>query len=232
MTMGGIQGGWREPAVALRDCTFVYPDGRVVLQQVNWVLAPGSFAVLSGPTGSGKTTILRVLLRLVRPSTGSVYLLGEDLLSMPARRRPKLRRRIGVVAQDLSLLVDRTVEQNLRLALAVRGKRGRTGRRRAAQLLQEAHLMHRRHDYPVQLSGGERQRLAMARAAAGFPDLILADEPTAHLDKENSDDIVQWLGRLQTAGSTVIVVTHAPEQFALLRGAQFYRLDHGCVREN
>lgn len=214
-----------EAAAELIDCSFHYPDGRKVFSRLNWRVARGAFAVLTGQTGSGKTTIIRLLLRLLRPSAGAIHVLGESLAVLPARHRPRLRRRIGVVAQDLSLLNDRTVEQNLALALAVQGTRGKAGRRRVAQLLQDGELMHRRHDFPVQLSGGERQRLAVARAASGFPDLILADEPTAHLDAENSASIVGWLHRLQTAGSTVIVVTHSPDEFRNVPGVVGYKLD-------
>lgn len=225
--MGGKVHG--EPAIEFRDCSYTYPQGRAVLQHLTWRVTPGSFSVVSGPTGSGKSTVIRLLLRLLTPSAGQVYVLGEDLNRMPPWQRPRLRRRIGVVAQDLSLLNDRTVEQNLTLALAVQGKRGRAARRRVAQLLQEGMLMHRRHDYPVHMSGGERQRLAVARAAAGFPDLILADEPTAHLDSENAASVIDWLYRLQTAGSTVVVVTHALERYEA-SNIDRYHLEGGSMR--
>ncbi len=229
--MGGNVETVGEPAVALHDCSFSYPGGRHVIAGLDWQLAPGSFAVLTGATGSGKTTIFRLLLRLLLPTSGNIYVLGEDLGRLPARQRPKLRRRIGVVAQDLALLGDRTVEQNLRLALAVQGKRGRVAKRRVVQLLQEGNLMHRRHDLPVQLSGGERQRLAVARAASGFPDLVLADEPTSHLDPESAVEIVERLERLQIAGSTVIVVTHVPGHFRHVSARRTFRLEHGTLRE-
>jgi len=227
--MGETSGG--EPAVAMKNCSFVYPNGRRVLDNLSWRLAPGDFAVLTGPTGAGKTTLMRLLLRLALPESGEVYVLGEDLVRLPARRRPELRRRIGVVGQELSLLNDRSVEQNLRLALAVRGKRGGAATRRVGQLLTEGKLMHRRHDLPSQLSGGERQRLAVARAAAGYPDLVLADEPTAHLDAENADAVTHSLSRLQTAGATVIVVTHSPGHFETVTGARFYNLQRGTIVE-
>jgi cell division transport system ATP-binding protein len=227
--MGGTTGG--EPAVAIKDCSFVYPNGRRILQNLSWRLSPGAFAVLTGPTGSGKTTLIRLLLRLALPESGEIYVLGEDLVRLPARRRPQLRRRIGVVAQALSLLDDRTVEQNLRLALEVRGKRGRAVTRRVTQLLQDGGLVHRRNELPIHLSGGERQRLAVARAAAGFPDLILADEPTAHLDPENAALVTHWLSRLQTAGSTVIVVTHTPRHFESVPAVRHYRLHRGAIDE-
>jgi len=227
--MGGTSGG--EPAVAIKDCTFVYPNGRRVLDKLSWRISPGTFAVLTGPTGAGKTTLIRLLLRLSLPESGEVYVLGEDLIRLPARRRPELRRRIGVVGQDLSLLNDRTVEQNLKLALAVRGKRGGAASRRVAQLLQEGKLMHRRHDLPVHLSGGERQRLAVARAAAGFPDLVLADEPTAHLDPENAAAVTHSLSRLQTAGATVIVVTHSPVHFESVPLVHYFRMHKGGIQE-
>lgn len=227
--MGETSGG--EPAVAIKDCSFVYPNGRRVLENLSWRLAPGAFAVLTGPTGAGKTTLIRLLLRLALPESGELYVLGEDLVRLPARRRPELRRRIGVVGQELSLLNDRSVEQNLRLALAVRGKRGGAATRRVGQLLTEGKLMHRRHDLPSQLSGGEKQRLALARAAAGYPDLVLADEPTAHLDLENAAAVTYWLSRLQTAGATVIVVTHTPQHFESVTGARLYRLLNGTIEE-
>lgn len=219
-----------EPAVEFRDCAFAYPQGRVVFERFNWRILPGTFSVLSGPTGSGKSTLIRLTLRLLLPQSGGIYVLGEDLGSLPPWERPTLRRRIGVVAQDLALLDDRTVEQNLRVALAVQGKRGRAARRRIGQLLQEGHLMHRRHDLPSQLSGGERQRVAMARAASGFPDLVLADEPTAHLDTENATMVTNWLYKLQTGGSTVVVVTHSPERFTASSVTR-YHLSGGHLRE-
>lgn len=227
--MGETAGG--EPAVAIKNCSFVYPNGRRVLDNLSWRLAPGAFAVLTGPTGAGKTTLMRLLLRLALPESGELYVLGEDLVRLPARRRPELRRRIGVVGQELSLLNDRSVEQNLRLALAVRGKRGGAATRRIGQLLTEGKLMHRRHDLPSQLSGGERQRLAVARAAAGYPDLVLADEPTAHLDIENAGAVTYSLSRLQTAGATVIVVTHTPGHFESVTGVQFFNLQRGTIVE-
>jgi len=227
--MGGkLQG---DPAIEFRGCAYVYPQGRTVIRDFDWRVGPGTFSVLSGPTGCGKSTVLRLVLRLLKPSAGTISVLGEDLQRLPGWQRPRLRRRIGVVAQDLALLNDRTVEQNLYLALAVQGKRGGAARRRVAQLLQEGMLMHRRHDYPIHLSGGERQRLAVARAASGFPDLVLADEPTAHLDDENAAAVIDWLYRLQTSGSTVVAVTHSPERFKA-SFVERYRLEGGRLRES
>jgi cell division transport system ATP-binding protein len=217
------------PALELRDCSFTYPDGRTVLGRLNWQVEPGSFALLSGGTGSGKSTLVRLLLCLLRPTAGEISVLGQNLATLSPSERPRLRRRIGVVGQELSLLSDRSVEQNLSLALAVRGRRGKSARRRIAQLLQESQLVHRRHDRPVQLSGGERQRLAVVRAAAGFPELVLADEPTAHLDPVNAQMVVSALGRLRLAGATVVVMTHALHHFALPDVTRFH-LERGQVR--
>jgi cell division transport system ATP-binding protein len=226
--MGGDNRG--TAALELSDCSCAYPNGRVVLERVNWRVAPGTFVLLSGATGSGKSTLVRLLLGLLRPTAGEIHVLGEDLAHLPASGRPKLRRRIGVVAQDLSLLPDRTVEQNLTLALAVRGKRGRAARRRIGQLLQDARLVHRRHDRPLQLSGGERQRLAVVRAAADFPELVLADEPTAHLDADNAEVVTEMLNRLRMSGSTVVVMTHALHHFSRADVLRCH-LERGAVKE-
>ncbi|MEF8793428.1 cell division ATP-binding protein FtsE [Thiohalorhabdus sp.] len=185
-----------------------YPHGQAALQGVSLALEPGSMHFLTGHSGAGKSTLLKLATAIERPSGGRVVIGGDDITSIPRRRIPYLRRAIGTVFQDHKLLFDRTVYDNVALALQVRNfpRSKITGRVQA--VLARVGLERHRDKYPITLSGGEQQRVAIARALVNKPDLLLADEPTGNLDKQLGDEIMDLFYEFHQFGMTVLVATH------------------------
>jgi len=196
------------PIVELRDATVVYPGGHVGLDRVSLAIGRGEFAFVVGPTGCGKSTFIKLLIRELEPAAGEVLIAGRDINSMPADRVPQLRRRIGTVFQDFKLLPNRNVYDNVAYALQVIGEPRSQIRRKVPEILRLVGLQAKIHNYPDELSGGEQQRVAIARAFVNHPPLLLADEPTGNLDPETSIGIMQLLYRINRTGTTVLVVTH------------------------
>ena len=207
------------PAIEVRDLAKSYARGAEVvhaLQGVSFEIAAGEFAAITGPSGSGKSTLLHLIGALDRPSAGSVHVHGEEIGGKPERELRGLRGgRIGFVFQQFYLLPGLTVEENVRLPLLFARRRVSDGR--IGEILESVGLAHRRRHLPSQLSGGEMQRVAVGRALAGSPEIILADEPTANLDTENGLAIFELLRGLAARGITVVVVTHNPELAARTR---------------
>jgi cell division transport system ATP-binding protein len=193
----------RPPVVELRDATVVYPGGHVALERVSLAVHRGEFAFVVGPTGCGKSTLIKTLIREVRPAAGHVLIAGRDINRMPRTRVPLLRRRIGCVFQDFKLLPNR-----IAYALQVTGGTRRQIRTQVPEILRLVGLQAKIHNYPDQLSGGEQQRVSIARAFVNHPPLLLADEPTGNLDPETSIGIMQLLYRINRTGTTVLVATH------------------------
>ncbi len=179
-----------------------------VLEKVSFLIDKGSFAFLVGPTGSGKTTVFRLIIRDIVPTEGAITLGDWDLLSLPRSKVPHLRRRVGVVFQDLKLLVDRTVAENVMLPLEFSGASENEARKRAETILSEVGLGGKFDKFPLQLSGGEGQRVAIARALVFEPEIILADEPTGNLDTQTSFQILDLLQTINKKGTTVFMATH------------------------
>jgi cell division transport system ATP-binding protein len=183
-------------------------EQNLALQDVCFRVERKEFVFLVGPTGSGKSSLLRLINREVRPTSGEVWVDGEDVARMSRDRIPYLRRKIGVVFQDFRLLPDRTMEENVAFALRVIGIHGKEARKRTWDVLEGVGLAHKGKMYPHQVSGGEQQRAAVARALVNQPQLLLADEPTGNLDPETSLGIMELLEQINKAGTTVLVATH------------------------
>ena len=216
----------RPPIVELRDATVVYPGGHVALERVSFGIQRGDFVFVVGPTGCGKSTLIRTLTGEVKAASGQVLIAGHDIDRLPKRRIPHLRRRIGTVFQDFKLLPNRTVYDNVAYTLKVTGASRGEIRRKVPEILRLVGLQGKVHNYPDQLSGGEQQRVSIARAFVNHPPLLLADEPTGNLDPETSIGIMQLLYRINRTGTTVLVVTHNKEMVDKMR-RRVLALDEG-----
>jgi cell division transport system ATP-binding protein len=194
--------------IEFRGLSKVYEGGDVGLDRVTFGIERGEFVFLVGHTGSGKSTVMRLLIRELEPSQGTVRVAGRDLHDITRRRVPFYRRNIGVVWQDFKLLPNRTVHDNVAYALQVTGSRRREIRQKVPDILRLTGLSTKLHNYPDQLSGGEQQRVSIARAFVNHPPLLLCDEPTGNLDPETSIGIMQLLYRINRTGTTVLVATH------------------------
>jgi len=178
------------------------------LSDVNLHIQKGEFAFIVGPSGAGKTTLLRLIFRDELPTSGQILVNGRNVVKLPARAIPQLRRSIGVIFQDFKLLKDRTVADNLALVYRVLGIPPAAGKRKLASVLKMVGLTHKAQALPYKLSGGEQQRVAIARALMNDPLLLLADEPTGNLDADLKAEIMQLLREINMRGTTVVVATH------------------------
>lgn len=194
--------------VLLRDVTVRYENGTVAIQQVNLTVEKSEFVFLVGPTGAGKSTILKLLIREVLATEGQVIVAGRDVGKMKPSQVPYLRRLIGTVFQDILLLPDRTVWENVAFALKVTGASSGEIAREVPRALETVGMLNKAKAFPSELSGGEKQKVALARAIVVKPLLILADEPTGNLDPTSSFEIVDLLSRINRQGTTVIMATH------------------------
>ncbi|HUV42591.1 MAG TPA: cell division ATP-binding protein FtsE [Patescibacteria group bacterium] len=180
----------------------------VALEDVSFEIEPGEFVFVTGPSGAGKTTIIRLMLRDYLPTSGKIKVDGFNLIEMKKNDIPQLRRRIGVVFQDFKLLTDRTVWENVALALRVLGKDEKEIEKEIPKILKLVGLKERANLFPSQLAGGELQRVGLARAVVGQPEIVVADEPTGNLDVATAWQIVRLLQKINQTGKTVIMATH------------------------
>jgi cell division transport system ATP-binding protein len=201
----------RAPIIELSDVTKVYPGGHMALDRVSLAIGRGEFVFLVGPTGCGKSTLIKLLIRELEATEGTVKIAGRDIGAMPEKKTPQLRRNIGTVFQDFKLLPNRTVYDNVAYALQVIGASRAQIREQVPATLRLVGLSTKLHSYPDQLSGGEQQRVSVARAFVNHPPLLLADEPSGNLDPITSIGIMQLLYRINKTGTTVLVVTHDRE---------------------
>jgi len=221
----------RPPIVELKDATVVYPGGHVGLERVSIQIDRGEFVFLVGPTGCGKSTFIKLLLRDLEPASGTVAVAGKDINDMSRSKVPQLRRRIGTVFQDFKLLPNRTVYDNVGYALQVVGTPRSEIKRQVPEILRMVGLGAKIHNYPDELSGGEQQRVSIARAFVSHPPLLLADEPTGNLDPETSIGIMQLLYRINRTGTTVVVVTHDREMVDKMRRRVIQLYDGRVIRD-
>lgn len=178
------------------------------LENVSFNIARGEFVFLVGASGSGKSSLIRLMTHEVAATEGDVHVAGRDLRTMPRRKVPSLRRDIGVVFQDFRLLENKTVEENVAFVLEILGRRRGAIRRAVPESLELVGLAHKAKRFPHELSGGEQQRVAIARAVVKQPAILLADEPTGNLDPENSEDVVSVLDRINRTSTTLVMATH------------------------
>ena len=212
----------------LRRASKVYPGGHIALERVSLRVDRGEFVFLVGPTGCGKSTLIKLLIRELEPTEGEVLIAGRDIATLESKRIPYLRRRIGTVFQDFKLLTSRNVYDNVAYALQVIGASRAEIRSKVPDALRLVGLADKTNSFPDQLSGGEQQRLSVARAFVNHPPLLLADEPTGNLDPATSIGIMQTLYRINRTGTTVVVVTHDRELVDKMR-RRVIGLDAGRV---
>lgn len=181
---------------------------RAALEDITLEIDKGEFVFLVGASGSGKSSLMRMILREDIPSSGSIHVLGENLIGIPNRRVPQFRRKLGVVFQDFRLLPNKTAAQNVAFSLEVIGKSSGFIAEAVPDVLRLVGLEDKANSLPSELSGGEQQRIALARAIVNKPAILLADEPTGNLDPTTSMDIMALLDRINLAGTTIVMATH------------------------
>ncbi len=194
--------------IYLEDVSKAYSSGSPAVSNMSLSIKRGEFVFIVGATGSGKSTLIKMLLRELTPTSGKIWVMGKDLAKLKHREIPKYRRNIGVVFQDFRLLKDRNVYENVAFAQRIIEKAPSEIRRNVPTILATVGLAGKYKAKTTQLSGGEQQRVALARALINEPAILLADEPTGNLDPKNSWEIMKLLEEINEAGTTVIVVTH------------------------
>lgn len=185
-----------------------FGTGNLALSEISFNIEKGEFVFLVGTTGSGKTTLFRLLIREMLPTEGSIIVGDWDIIKLPHKKIPHLRKKIGVIFQDLKLLMDRTIMENVTLPLEVAGVKVEEAKKKAEEVLSQVGIFEHKDKFPIQLSGGEMQRAAIARALILSPDILLADEPTGNLDPKTSQEIVDLLADINEKGATIIMATH------------------------
>ena len=214
--------------IQLEKVTKVFGTGVAGVSDVSLSITPGEFVYLVGHTGSGKTTLLRLMIHEMTPSSGTIRVAEFDVTKLPNHKVAQLRKKIGVIFQDLKLLTDRTIFENVLLPMQFSGFNIKEAKSRTEELLDQVGVLIHKDKFPVQLSGGELQRVAIARALSLSPEILLADEPTGNLDTKTAYDIVDLLAAINKHGTTVVMATHNLDIIARLP-KRVIQLDHGKV---
>jgi len=206
-----------------------YPKSGAALEQVSFHVRKAEFAFLTGHSGAGKSTALRLTYLADRPTSGEVRVSGYSTDRIAARDIPMLRRRLGIVFQDFRLLEDRTAEENVAFALEVTGARRNTVGPKVMRVLTQVGLAAKAQQFPRELSGGEQQRVAIARALVNDPVVLLADEPSGNLDERATRGIFQLLRDINASGTAVLMATHNLDLVKAMPEAHLIELQHGRV---
>ena len=204
-------GSGDDPIILLENVSKSYTAGVPALNGINLHINKGEFVFVVGDSGSGTSTLIKLLLRELVPTSGRIFVNGTDVVRLKRRKIPKFRRSLGVVFQDFRLLKDRNVYENVAFAQRIIQMPGREIRKNVPAMLSRVGLAGKYKAKPKQLSGGEQQRVALARALVNRPEILLADEPTGNLDPKNSWEIMNLLEKINNDGTTVLVVTHNRE---------------------
>jgi len=212
--------------IVFEDVRKVYEPHVVALDGISFTIEKGEFVFVVGASGSGKSTIIRLLLKEIEPTAGRIVVGGRDLVRLKRSKVPLLRRNVGCVFQDFKLLPNRTAHENVAYALRVQGESTDGIRRKAPEALNLVGLAHKMNSRPDELSGGEQQRVSIARAVVNHPPLLVCDEPTGNLDPDTSVGIMQLLYRINRAGTTILMVTHDREMVDKMR-KRVIALDEG-----
>lgn len=208
-----------------------YGTDREVLSDLSFTLYPGNFYFLTGASGAGKTSLLKLLYLAQRPSRGMIRMFGADAITLPRKRLPALRRRIGVVFQDFRLVSHLSAFDNVALPLRVSGVAERDLAKPVADILDWVGLAGRLDARPATLSGGEQQRVAIARALIGRPDMLVADEPTGNVDPEMAIKLLRLFEALNRQGTTIVVATHDVHLLQKVPDSLIMRLDKGRLSD-
>lgn len=227
----GIGQGRVAGIVQFENVGLRYGHGDEVLRDLSFTLAAGEFYFLTGASGAGKTSLLKLLYLAQRPSRGVIRLFGTDVVTLPRARMPGFRRRIGVVYQDFRLVPHLSIADNVALPLRIAGVLETEVRDAVREMLAWVGLSHRADARPPTLSGGEQQRVAIARAVIGRPELLVADEPTGNVDEAMAERLMQLFGSLNGLGTTVVVATHDLTLLNRIKAAQMMRIVDGQLHD-
>ena len=214
--------------IQFKNISKLYKPNTQALKDVNLHIHPGEFVSLVGQSGTGKTTLVKLLIADEKPDQGRVVVGGWDITDIKQRHVPVLRRQIGVVFQDYKLLIKKTIAENIGFALQVAGKRGKEINKIVEQVLRIVGLEDKLNRFPLQLSGGEQQRVSIARALVHRPKILVADEPTGNLDSINTREIIDLLQKINEFGTTILLVTHNREVVNALR-RRVVTIDKGSI---
>ena len=203
--------------VTFENVTKIYEPDVAALQDVSFGIDKGEFVFIVGASGSGKSTVIRLVLKEIEPTRGKIVVGGRDLGRLKRKKVPLLRRNVGCVFQDFKLLPNRTAAENVAYALKVQGENSTNIRRKVPEVLNMVGLTHKMSSLPDELSGGEQQRVSIARAFVNHPPLLICDEPTGNLDPDTSVGIMQLLYRINRSGTTILMATHDREMVDKMR---------------
>ena len=214
--------------IEFKNVSKKYGTGTVAVDNANFTIEKGEFAFLIGDSGSGKSTMIKMMLKEEDPTSGNIIINGRDITKIKPSKVPYLRRSMGIVFQDFRLLPDKTVYDNVAFAMYVVRASQKHIKRQVPMVLSVVGLSQKAKMYPNELSGGEQQRVALARAIVNNPSMLIADEPTGNLDPNTAWDIMELLNDINLRGTTVVVATHAKDIVDRMN-RRVIRIDHGNI---